>query len=67
MREIALAAEATDRSSGQVRVVVTFDRNDVPQLRPGATAIPRIHCGRHSIGYVWLHDLIDTIRIRLLF
>ena len=32
-----------------------------------ATALPRIHCGKHSLGYVWVHDLIDAIRTRLLF
>ncbi|MBS0206527.1 MAG: HlyD family efflux transporter periplasmic adaptor subunit [Planctomycetes bacterium] len=67
IRDVALASESDDRSTGHVRVVVEFDRTQVEQLRPGATAVPRIHCGRQSLGYVWLHDFIDAVRLRLLF
>jgi multidrug efflux pump subunit AcrA (membrane-fusion protein) len=67
VRDVSLASESDDRSTGHVRVVVEFDSAQVEQLRPGATAIPRIHCGRRPLGYVWLHDLIDAIRVQLLF
>lgn len=67
VRDVSLASESDDRSSGHVRVIVQFDSAQVEQLRPGATAIPRIRCGKKSIGYVWLHDLIDAIQTRLLF
>ena len=67
VRDVALASESDDKSTGHVRVVVEFESSQVAQLRPGATAIPRIRCGRQSLGYVWLHDLIDAIRIQLLF
>jgi hypothetical protein len=40
-----------------VLVTVDFDKQDVAGLRPGATALARVHCGRRSIGFVWLHDL----------
>ncbi|MFO1004481.1 MAG: HlyD family efflux transporter periplasmic adaptor subunit [Planctomycetaceae bacterium] len=56
-----------DDARSRVRVIVAFDRNQIDQPRPGATALPRIHCGKRSLGYVWLHDLIDAIRTRLLF
>jgi multidrug efflux pump subunit AcrA (membrane-fusion protein) len=67
VREVSLTSESNDQSTGHVRAVVEFDSQQVTQLRPGATAIPRIHCGTKSLGYVWLHDLIDAIRIRLRF
>ncbi|MEI8378686.1 MAG: efflux RND transporter periplasmic adaptor subunit [Planctomycetota bacterium] len=67
IRDVALVSESDDRTVGRVRVVVAFDRQQIEQLRPGATAIPRIRCGKKSLGYVWLHDLIDAIWIRLLF
>eukprot|EP00456_Euglypha_rotunda_P000584 TRINITY_DN100_c2_g1_i14.p2 TRINITY_DN100_c2_g1~~TRINITY_DN100_c2_g1_i14.p2 ORF type:complete len:661 (+),score=103.55 TRINITY_DN100_c2_g1_i14:1326-3308(+) len=67
IREISLTSESNDQSTGHTRAVVEFERNQVAQLRPGATAIPRIHCGRTSLGYVWLHDLIDAIRIWLMY
>lgn len=56
-----------DDARSRVRVTVAFDRSQIDQPRPGATALPRIHCGTQSLGYVWLHDLIDAIRTRLLF
>ena len=63
----SMTAESDDTARSRVRVVVAFDRNQIDQPRPGATALPRIHCGKRSLGYVWLHDLIDAIRTRLLF
>lgn len=67
IRDVALATESDDRSNGHVRVVVEFDRSQIQQLRPRATAIPRIYCGQQSLGYVWFHDLIDAIRLHVLF
>ena len=67
VREVSLSSEADDASRSHVRVVVAFDRNQIEQPRPGATTLPRIRCGQQPLGYVWLHDLIDAIRTRLLF
>ena len=67
VREVSLSSEADDAARSHVRVVVGFDRDQIEQPRPGATALPRIRCGRQPLGYVWLHDLIDAIRTRLLF
>lgn len=67
VRDVSLSVESDDQMKGFVRVIAEFDRAQVEQLRPGATAIPRIHCGPKSLGYVWLHDLIDAIRTRLWF
>jgi hypothetical protein len=52
-----------------VEVIVEIDRSAVPaaQLRPGATVIPHIECGQRPIGFVWFHELIHTIRTRVLF
>jgi multidrug efflux pump subunit AcrA (membrane-fusion protein) len=30
------------------------------ELRPGVSARAQIHCGRRSLGYVWLHDFWDA-------
>ena len=67
VRDVSLSSEADDASRSHVRVVVAFDRDQIEQPRPGATALPRIRCGQQPLGYVWLHDLIDAIRTRLLF
>ena len=66
---VALSTE-TDKATGStVLVTVAFDRAAIPpeQLRPGATVTAKIHCGRRSLGYVWLHELWETIQSRVLF
>jgi hypothetical protein len=35
--------------------------------RAGTHVTARIHCGERSLGYVWLHDLIDFVRTSLPF
>lgn len=67
VRDVSLSSEADDAAQAHVRVVVGFNRTQMEQPRPGATALPRIRCGQQPLGYVWLHDLIDAIRTRLLF
>ncbi len=57
--EVALAAEQDETIGPTVLATVYFDRRDVAGLRPGATAIGKIHCGRRAVGYVWLHDLFE--------
>jgi biotin carboxyl carrier protein len=70
---VALAADtdkSADKSTGTtVLVTLSFDRSQIPadELRPGATVVGKIHCGRRSLGYVWLHELWETIQSRLLF
>jgi multidrug efflux pump subunit AcrA (membrane-fusion protein) len=66
---VALTTE-TDKATGStVQVTVDFDRSAIPpeQLRPGATVVGKIHCGRRSLGYVWLHELWETIQSKVLF
>jgi hypothetical protein len=59
---VGLSTELDDKSVPTVLVTVQFDRDKVAGLRPGATAIAQIHCGRRSIGYVWLHDLFEAVQ-----
>lgn len=69
LSRVALSTE-TDKTTGStVLVSVAFDRASIPgeQLRPGATVTAKIYCGRRSLGYVWLHELWETIQSRVLF
>ena len=50
-----------------VKVDVAIDRGALTEPRPGATVIARIHCGRRSLGYVWLHEVWEFIQTRILF
>ncbi|MEX0718853.1 MAG: efflux RND transporter periplasmic adaptor subunit [Planctomycetaceae bacterium] len=59
---IAGTTETNAAGEPVVRIEVPVDRGEIPDSRPGASAIARIHCGRRAIGYVWLHGLIDAVR-----
>lgn len=66
VERIAMTSEF-DGEDSTVMVTVSIDKDEIAQLRPGATVVPRIHCGRRSVGYVWLHEIWETVRMRLLF
>jgi multidrug efflux pump subunit AcrA (membrane-fusion protein) len=59
---VADITQADEQGRMVVDVDVTFDRDAVPDLRPGAEVTARILCGRRCLGYVWLHDFIDAVR-----
>lgn len=61
---VAMTTEPDETESLSVLVTIAFDRSSVTNLHPGAGATARIHCGRRSLGYVWLHDLIEAVRAR---
>lgn len=67
IRSVSLTSISNERASGYLQVIVDLDKSQLDRLRPGATVTSRIRCGRQASGYVWLHDLIDFVRIRLLF
>jgi hypothetical protein len=64
---ISPATELSAESGPAVRVTASLDEAAASQLRPGATVVAQIHCGRRSLGYVWLHELLETVRSRLFF
>jgi hypothetical protein len=64
---VAKTAERDDTDGPTVLVTVRFEKSQIPDLRPGASVVPRIHCGRRPIGYVWFHELFEAVQKRLLF
>ena len=67
VRRVALSSETNAREGTSVRVTIAVDQSGLVQPRPGAGVVSKIHCGRRSVAYVWLHDVIDVIRTRILF
>jgi multidrug resistance efflux pump len=67
IEEIALATDVRPPEAAHVVVTVRIDRHEIQGLRPGASAVSRIHCGRRSIGFVWFHSLWETIQKKVLF
>jgi multidrug efflux pump subunit AcrA (membrane-fusion protein) len=62
---VSPATQLSAESQPVVRVIVDLNDSDTSQFRPGATVVARIHCGRRSLGYVWLHEIWESIRLRL--
>ncbi|MDQ3331610.1 MAG: HlyD family efflux transporter periplasmic adaptor subunit, partial [Planctomycetota bacterium] len=67
LETIALSTERHDGTEPSVRVTARLNRADLGDLRPGSTVVGKIRCGRRSIGYVWFHDLFESIRTHVLF
>jgi multidrug efflux pump subunit AcrA (membrane-fusion protein) len=65
--EIASSAEIYREEGNTVLIKVKIDKNQLPQLTPGASVTAKIYCGRRPIGYVLFHDLIAFIQSRILF
>ena len=63
----ALVTEARGEQPPTTRVTIAIPPNAKLRRRPGATATAEIYCGQRSLGYVWLHDLIDAVKSRLSF
>ncbi len=64
---ISMRTETDKEHGASVLVTVAINKGDIPDLRPGATVIPKIHCGRKPVGYVWFHDLYDAVETYILF
>ena len=67
IEKIAATAETNEEGIPTVQVTVKLDHESITGLRPGASVLPQIDCGKRSLGYVWLRRLIETIQREVLF
>jgi multidrug efflux pump subunit AcrA (membrane-fusion protein) len=67
IKEVHRRAEVHGDEGNTVLIRVQIDHQALPHLRPGASVVAQVHCGRRSIGYVWFHDLIEFVQSRILF
>lgn len=67
---IETTAEARGEDGNSVLMRVNFEEGELDRLREilhnadpkvGTEAIAKVHCGKKSIGYVYLHDAIDFV------
>jgi multidrug efflux pump subunit AcrA (membrane-fusion protein) len=64
---VKFVSPATELSAEQVpavRVTANLAEAFPAGQRPGATVVARVHCGRRSLGYVWLHEFWEAVRLR---
>jgi multidrug efflux pump subunit AcrA (membrane-fusion protein) len=61
--------EVYSEGGNAARVKVQFDNSQIPPdlLRSGTRVRAKILCGTRSIGYVWFHELIETIQTAMRF
>ena len=64
---IALSTEPHEGEEPSVRVTAHMEASVAGDLRPGSTVVGKIHCGQRPIGYVWFHDLFESLRSRFFF
>ena len=67
VRQFSGTVGLNDTDQRVVSVKVDIDREQIPLLRPGATVIAKIECGRRGAAFVWLHELIEAIQTWILF
>jgi hypothetical protein len=67
VQEIEHGAEVRGAEGSTVLVHVAFDQRELASPRYGAEVVARVHCGRRSLGYVWLHDVWAFVQKRILF
>jgi hypothetical protein len=65
--EIDQTAVTREGYGNTVRIRVAVDKDQLPELRNDASVNAQILCGQRSLGYVWFHDLIDTVRGQLVY
>lgn len=65
--EIHRLAEVRGERGNCVLIRVAIDKAELPELRSETTVTARVHCGRRSVGFVWFHELIETLYAKVLF
>jgi hypothetical protein len=65
--EIQLSAEVRGDEGNTVLIKVAINKEELPDLLPGATVTAKVYCGRRPLGYVLLSDLISFIQTRIIF
>ena len=68
LEEVALATDVRSGSTPTVSAIVTPENQDAMRLlRPGASVVAKIDCGRRSALYVMFRGLLRAIQTHILF
>ncbi len=63
--QIGTTVESLTDQGPTLRLDALVDAREMGNVRPGATATARIHCGKTCIGYVWTRRLWDFLYYRI--
>jgi hypothetical protein len=71
VEDIEPSAEVRGDEGNTVLIKVKLDqqmlRETFPDPKIGAGVTAKVNCGKRSFAFVWLHDLIDFVRAKILF
>ncbi|MGD9637032.1 MAG: efflux RND transporter periplasmic adaptor subunit [Pirellulales bacterium] len=71
VEDIESSAEVRGEEGNTVLVKVKLDqqmlRETFPEPKIGAGVTAKVNCGKRSFAFVWLHDLVDFVRAKILF
>ena len=56
-----LATDDLGSDPPSIQAKIAVDQQHLATARPGMSAQVRIYCGERSLGYVWLHDVWETV------
>ncbi|MEO1527605.1 MAG: HlyD family efflux transporter periplasmic adaptor subunit [Planctomycetota bacterium] len=62
VKELAGRIDINDADDLSMRVSVAVPPGAVEWFRPGAKVRAKIDCGTRSLGFVWFHEIVDTIK-----
>jgi len=65
--EISDAVSLETPYESTILIKAMINEEPSPGIRPGTSVMARVHCGRRSLAYVWLHDLYEALRYRFWF
>lgn len=72
IKEIHRSAEVRGDEGNTVLIKVAIDKSQFQSLEegvitPGAEVTAKVHCGRSSLGYKWLHQVIAFVQVKIIF
>ncbi|HMP78862.1 MAG TPA: GAF domain-containing protein [Pirellulaceae bacterium] len=65
--QVAERGEMGPNGEVEFRAIVALEADQIIRQQPGAGVTVRVACGRHSLGLVWFHQIIDYVRTRIFF
>jgi multidrug efflux pump subunit AcrA (membrane-fusion protein) len=64
--QVGARTELLSDQQSSVKVTATVPDTARDILRPGAIIYAKVDCGVRSLGFVWLHDIFEALKARLL-
>ena len=67
IKKVAKSTRLDEKNGLSLLVTVEINKEDIPKLHPSAEVTGRIHVGKRSIGYIWLHDIGEFVQSQFIF